>query len=100
MEVTCVGLLVLLHSRIFLVSMYNYEARFSLFIIKTVGLYRVPRQSYSQNSHGSYILKPIIVQLILPGYANYPLIDLCTINNVKPVPVEWQQEQGMISRRK
>ena len=54
-------LLVLLHSRIFLVSMCNYEARFLLFMIKTIGLYRVPTQSYSQNSHGSYILKPIII---------------------------------------
>ena len=56
------GLLVLLHSRIFLVSMCSYEAGSPLFMIKTVGLYHVPRQSYSQNSYGSYISKPIIVR--------------------------------------
>ena len=55
------GLLVPLHTRIFLVSMCNYEATSPLFMIKMAGLYYVPRQSYSKNSHGSYILKPILV---------------------------------------
>ena len=54
------GLSILLHSGIFLVSMCNYKVRSPLFIIKTVGLDHVPRQSYSQNSHGSYTMKPII----------------------------------------
>ena len=53
-------LLVFLHGRIFLVSMCKYEARSSLFMIKTVDLYHVPWQSYSQNSHISYILKSTI----------------------------------------
>ena len=41
--------------------MCNYEVRSPRFMIKTVRLYHVPTQSYSQNSHGSYILKLIIV---------------------------------------
>ena len=41
--------------------MCNYEAKSPLFMIKRAGLYYVPRQSYSKNSHGSYILKPILV---------------------------------------
>ena len=56
------GLLVSLHTRIFLVFMRNYEAKSPLFMIKRAGLYYVPRQSYSKNSHGSYILKWILVQ--------------------------------------
>ena len=40
------GLFVLLHSRIFLISMYNYEARSLLFMIKTVCLYHVPRSRF------------------------------------------------------
>ena len=55
------GLLVPLHTRNFLVSMCNYEAKSPLFMIKRAGLYYVPTQSYSKNSHGSYILKPILV---------------------------------------
>ena len=55
------GLLVSLHTKIFLVSMCHYEAKSPLFMIKMAGLYYVPRQSYSKNSHGSYILKPILV---------------------------------------
>ena len=51
------GLLVSLHTRIFLVFMRNYEAKSPLFMIKRAGLNYVPRQSYSKNSHGSYILK-------------------------------------------
>ena len=54
------SLLVSLHTRIFLVSMCNYEAKSPLFMIKRADLYYVPRQSYSKNSHGSYILKPIL----------------------------------------
>ena len=60
------GLLVPLHTRIFLVSMCNYEAKSPLFMIKRAGLYYVPRQSYSKNSHGSYILKPILI-LVMGG---------------------------------
>ena len=55
------GLLVSLHTRIFLVFMRNYEAKSPLFMIKRAGLNYVPRQSYSKNSHGSYILKWILV---------------------------------------
>ena len=55
------GLLVSLHTRIFLVFMRNYEAKSPLFMIKMAGLYYVPWQSYSKNSHGSYILKWILV---------------------------------------
>ena len=55
------GLLVSLHTRIFLVFMRNYEAKSPLFMIKRTGLNYVPRQSYSKNSHGSYILKWILV---------------------------------------
>ena len=54
------GLLVSLHTRIFLVFMRNYEAKSPLFMIKRAGLNYVPRQSYSKNSHGSYILKWIL----------------------------------------
>ena len=56
------GLLVSLHTRIFLVFMRNYEAKSPLFMIKRAGLNYVPRQSYSKNSHGSYILKWILVK--------------------------------------
>ena len=56
------GPLVPLHTTIFLVSMGNYEAKSPLFMIKTTGLYHVPRQTYSRNSHGSYILKPILTK--------------------------------------
>ena len=55
------GLLVSLHTRIFLVFMRNYEAKSPLFMIKRAGLNYVPRQSYSKHSHGSYILKWILV---------------------------------------
>jgi hypothetical protein len=55
------GLLVPLHTRIFLISMCNYEARSPLSMVKTAGLYHVLRQSYSKNSHGSYILKRILI---------------------------------------
>ena len=55
------GLLVSLHTRIFHVFMRNYEAKSPLFMIKRAGLNYVPRQSYSKNSHGSYILKWILV---------------------------------------
>ena len=55
------GLLVSIHTRIFLVFMRNYEAKSPLFMIKRAGLNYVPRQSYSKNSHGSYILKWILV---------------------------------------
>ena len=55
------GLLVSLHTRIFLVFMRSYEAKSPLFMIKRAGLNYVPRQSYSKNSHGSYILKWILV---------------------------------------
>ena len=55
------GLLVSLHTKIFLVFMRNYEAKSPLFMIKRAGLNYVPRQSYSKNSHGSYILKWILV---------------------------------------
>ena len=41
--------------------MRNYEAKSPLFMIKRAGLNYVPRQSYSKNSHGSYILKWILV---------------------------------------
>ena len=58
------GLLVSLHTRIFLVFMRNYEAKSPLFMIKRAGLNYVPRQSYSKNSHGSYILKWILVHFI------------------------------------
>ena len=58
------GLLVSLHTRIFLVFMRNYEAKSPLFMIKRAGLNYVPRQSYSRNSHGSYILKWILVRLL------------------------------------
>ena len=57
------GLLVSLHTRIFLVFMRNYEAKSPLFMIKRAGLNYVPRQSYSKNSHGSYILKWILILL-------------------------------------
>ena len=56
------GLLVSLHTRIFLVFMRNYEAKSPLFMIKRAGLNYVPRQSHSKNSHGSYILKWILVR--------------------------------------
>ena len=59
------GLLVSLHTRIFLVFMRNYEAKSPLFMIKRAGLNCVPRQSYSKNSHGSYILKWILVLAVL-----------------------------------
>ena len=57
------GLLVSLHTRIFLVFMRNYEAKSPLFMIKRAGLNYVPRQSYSKNSHGTYILKWILVRI-------------------------------------
>ena len=57
------GLLVSLHTRIFLVFMRNYEAKSPLFMIKRAGLNYVPRQSYSKNIHGSYILKWILVDI-------------------------------------
>ena len=60
------GLLVSLHTRIFLVFMRNYEAKSPLFMIKRAGLNYVPRQSYSKNSHGSYILKWILVPGTMP----------------------------------
>ena len=59
------GLLVSLHTKIFLVFMRNYEAKSPLFMIKRAGLNYVPRQSYSKNSHGSYILKWILVHFDL-----------------------------------
>ena len=62
------GLLVSLHTRIFLVFMRNYEAKSPLFMIKMAGLNYVPRQSYSKNSHGSYILKWILVRSALSNY--------------------------------
>ena len=62
------GLLVSLHTRIFLVFMRNYEAKSPLFMIKRAGLNYVPRQSYSKNSHGSYILKWILVKLLIIKY--------------------------------
>ena len=54
-------LLVLLHSRIFLVSMCNYEAKSPLFMIKMADLYHVPIKSYSKNTHPFFILKWILV---------------------------------------
>ena len=50
--------------------MRNYEAKSPLFMIKRAGLNYVPRQSYSKNSHGSYILKWILV-LNCSGYFEY-----------------------------
>ena len=44
--------------------MRNYEAKSPLFMIKRAGLNYVPRQSYSKNSHGSYILKWILERLV------------------------------------
>ena len=61
------GLLVLLHTRIFLISMCNYEAKSSLFMIKTAGLYHVPIKSYSKNTHPPFILKWILISLIQNG---------------------------------
>ena len=61
------GLLVSLHTRIFLVFMRNYEAKSPLFMLKRAGLNYVPRQSYSKNSHGSYILKWILVPFLITG---------------------------------
>ena len=55
------GLLVSLQSKISLVSMSYYEANSRLFVIKMADLYHVARQSYSKNSHGSYILKTILI---------------------------------------
>ena len=63
------GVLVSLHTRIFLVFMRNYQAKSPLFMIKRAGLNYVPRQSYSKNSHGSYILKWI---LITDSYSSTP----------------------------
>ena len=71
------GLLVSLHTRIFLVFMRNYEAKSPLFMIKRAGLNYVPRQSYSKNSHGSYILKWILVLLLMTSI--HALIRLKTI---------------------
>ena len=53
-------LLIPSHIRIFLISTSNYATKFSLFMIKMIGFYHVLRQSYSKNSQGSYILKPIL----------------------------------------
>lgn len=55
------GLLIPSRTRIFLISMSNYEAKSPLSMIKTIGLYHVLKESYSKDSHGSYILKPILV---------------------------------------
>ena len=53
-------LLVLLHNRIFLVSMWNYEDNSALSMIKTTSLYHDPIKSYSKNTHPPFILKWII----------------------------------------
>ena len=50
--------------------MCNYEAKSSLFTIKTASLYHIPRQNYSRNSHGSYILKSILENYIKLFRAN------------------------------
>ena len=76
------GLLVSLHTRIFLVFMCNYEAKSPLFMIKRAGLNYVPRQSYSKNSHGSYILKWILVTALSIGiminiYTNHNQYQQC-----------------------
>ena len=54
-------LLVPLHSRISLVSMWNYAANSALSVIKTAGVYYVPIKSYSKNTYLPFILKWIIV---------------------------------------
>ena len=72
------GLLISLHTRIFLVFMRNYEAKSPLFMIKRAGLNYVPRQSYSKNSHGSYILKWILVESQNRAYIFQ--IDLIVLN--------------------
>ena len=55
-------LLVPLRSRIFLVSMCNYEAKSPLF---TTDLYHIPIKNYSKNIHPFFILKWILVVGIL-----------------------------------
>ena len=57
------GLSVPLHTRIFLVSMCNYETNSPLFMIKTARLYHIPIKSYSKNTHPSFILKWILDHL-------------------------------------
>ena len=76
------GLLVSLHTRIFLVFMRNYEAKSPLFMIKRAGLNYVPRQSYSKNSHGSYILKWIRLSM-------KNCIRICTICMNSEVPIKY-----------
>ena len=57
-------LLAPLHNRIFLVSMWSYEANSALSTIKTTGLYHVPIKGYSKNGHPFFILKRVLTTYI------------------------------------
>ena len=70
-------LLVPLHNRIFLASMWNYETNSALSTIKTAGLYHVPIKSYSKNTHRPFILKWITKINDQVIYEN-ELLMLCT----------------------
>ena len=47
--------------------MCNYEAKSTLFMIKTADLYHVPIKSYSKNTHPPFILKWILVTALSIG---------------------------------
>ena len=54
-------LLVPLQSRIFLVSMFDYEGKSRLFVIKTADLYHIPIKTYWKTRQAPFILKWILV---------------------------------------
>ena len=91
------GLLVSLHTRIFLVFMRNYEAKSPLFMIKRAGLNYVPRQSYSKNSHGSYILKWILDRHASNPDKNWEFWAQCSRFDHVPVLKRWAQLFVVIS---